>query len=152
MQTNSQDIEWMRCALELARKAALMGEVPVGALLVKDNELVAEGWNQPIQQCDPTAHAEIIVLRKAAKQMNNYRLPNTTLYTTLEPCAMCAGAIIHARVQRLVFGAYDNRAGAAGSVLNLFDTPELNHRVVYEGGILTLESVKLLQTFFRARR
>ncbi|MEN8169124.1 MAG: tRNA adenosine(34) deaminase TadA [Pseudomonadota bacterium] len=148
----SPDIHWMRRALELATLAAREGEVPVGAVLVKGGQLIAEGRNRPIADHDPTAHAEIQVLRAAGKAMNNYRLSGTTLYVTLEPCPMCAGAIVHARVERVVFATTDPRTGAAGSVYNLLQSNELNHRCEVEGGVLADESANLLRGFFRSRR
>jgi tRNA(adenine34) deaminase len=147
-----QDEVWMQYALALARHAAEEGEVPVGAVLVVEGEIIGEGYNRPIGACDPTAHAEILALRDAARRIGNYRLVNSTLYVTLEPCPMCAGAIIHARVGRVVFGAADLRAGAGGTVFNLLQTDCLNHRASVEGGILAEASADLLQTFFRARR
>ncbi|WP_353251735.1 tRNA adenosine(34) deaminase TadA [Salinisphaera sp. PC39] len=146
------DSEWMSRALDLAARAESEGEVPVGALLVRDGELVAEGWNRPIGSHDATGHAEIEVLREAGRKLGNYRLPGTTLYVTLEPCVMCAGAIVHARVERLVYGAADPRTGAVVSVFNVLDEASLNHRVRYEGGVLAEESAELLRRFFRARR
>jgi tRNA(adenine34) deaminase len=146
------DEHWMQLALEQARLAAAAGEVPVGAVLVKDNEIVATGFNQPIRSCDPTAHAEVVVLRNAAQILTNYRVPETTLYVTIEPCAMCAGALVHARVQRLVFGAPEPRAGAVVSTLQLLDGGQLNHRVEVEGGVLADQCAELMQTFFRQRR
>lgn len=146
------DSAWMARALKLASRAESEGEVPVGALLVRDGELVAEGWNRPIGSHDATAHAEIEVLRAAGRKLGNYRLPGTTLYVTLEPCMMCAGAIVHARVERLVYGAADPRTGAVESVFNVLDESSLNHRVRYEGGVLAEESAELLRRFFRARR
>ena len=146
------DEQWMQRALGLAKQGEATGEVPVGAMLVKDNQLIAEDYNQPITRCDPTAHAEILVLRAAAKILNNYRLLNTTLYVTLEPCAMCAMAIIHARVQRVVFGAYDPKTGAAGSKLSILGTDALNHKVEVIGGVLEQEAGNLLKQFFSARR
>lgn len=148
----SPDCHWMRRALDLALLAAREGEVPVGALLVKEGELIAEGWNRPIGNHDPTAHAEIQALRAAGKRLGNYRLPGTTLYITLEPCPMCAGAIVHARVQRVVYAARDPRTGAAGSVYNLLQSNELNHRCEVMGGVLAEESATLLRSFFRAKR
>lgn len=143
----------MQRALELAQRAADEGEVPVGAVLVKDGEIIGEGYNQPIAKHDPTAHAEIQALRAAAKHLNNYRLPDTTLYVTLEPCAMCAGAIIHARVGKVVYGASDPRTGAAGSVFDLLPSDQrFNHTTLCEGGIEAEASAKLLKDFFRARR
>ncbi len=146
------DEQWMQQALSLARKAEQEDEVPVGAVLIKDNELIAEGWNQPISNNDPTAHAEIIPISSAAKHLNNYRLIGTTLYVTLQPCAMCATALIHARVKRVVFGAWDPKAGAAGSVFDILETDKLNHKIEVTGGILQEECSELLQEFFRTRR
>ncbi|MCP3870856.1 MAG: tRNA adenosine(34) deaminase TadA [Gammaproteobacteria bacterium] len=143
----------MEQALMLARKAGERDEVPVGAVLVQDGVVIGEGWNRPIGERDPTAHAEIVALRDAAARVGNYRLPGTVLYVTLEPCAMCAGAIIHARVERVVFGAYDPRSGAAGSVLDLLPSDQrFNHRVEVRGGLLEESCSNLLKTFFRARR
>ncbi len=146
------DLAFMSRALELAREAAAAGEVPVGAVIVKDGAIVAEGWNRPIGTCDPTAHAEIIALRAAGIALDTYRLIDTTLYVTLEPCAMCAGAMVHARVRRLVYGATDPRAGAAGSVFNVVQNPALNHRLESCGGVLAEECGTLLRDFFAARR
>ncbi len=146
------DEQWMRRVLELAKQAELEGEVPVGAVLVKDNQVVAEAYNQPITLCDPTAHAEMLALREGAKALNNYRLLNTTLYVTLEPCAMCAMALIHARVERVVFGASDPKTGAAGSVYSILGTDELNHKVDVEKGILEAECSALLSDFFKQKR
>ena len=143
----------MRQALALARRAEEAGEVPVGALLVRDGTVVGEGWNRPIGEHDPTAHAEIQALRDAGRRLGNYRLPDTTLYVTLEPCPMCAGAIVHARVARVVYGATDPRAGAAGSVFDLLPSDaRFNHRTACEGGVLAEEAARMLQEFFRARR
>jgi len=142
----------MERALELARYAESQGEVPVGAVVVHEGGIVGEGWNQPINRCDPSAHAEIVALRGAAKVLNNYRLVDTTLYATLEPCAMCAGAIIHARVDRVVFATDDPRTGAAGSVFNLLQSPKLNHQVECCQGVFAEESRSLLQSFFEKRR
>ena len=144
--------EFMRHALNLAKAAQEQGEVPVGAVIVLGGEIIAEGFNQPITSSDPCAHAEIIALRAAGKRLGNYRLLNTTLYVTLEPCAMCAMAMVHARVERLVYGANDPKTGAVASHFQLLDYPELNHKVQWEGGILAEESSRLLQTFFKARR
>ena len=149
---SATDERWMRRALEMARQAEQVGEVPVGAVLVKDDQLIAEGYNQPISSHDPSAHAEIITLRKAGLGQNNYRLPGTTLYVTLEPCPMCAGAMIHARIERLVFAASDPRTGAAGSVFELINDPRHNHTINVESGLLRDESSELLRTFFKARR
>ena len=148
----SPDFHWMRHALELATLAAREGEVPVGAVVVKGGQLVAEGWNRPIGNHDPSAHAEIQALRAAGQALNNYRLNGTTLYVTLEPCPMCAGAIVHARVQRVVFAAADPRTGAAGSIYNILQSNELNHRCEVDSGILARESSELLRHFFRLRR
>jgi len=143
----------MQQALAQARIAARMNEVPVGAVLVDaDGELLAAGHNQPISACDPSAHAEIITLRQAALKLANYRLPNTTLYVTLEPCTMCVGAIVHARVKRLVYAAREPRSGAIESAQRLFETGEYNHRPEIEGGLLAAESSALLTAFFKARR
>ena len=142
----------MHHAIQLAEKAAALGEVPVGAVLVKDGEMIAEGWNQPISQHDPTAHAEIMAMRQAARILQNYRLPDTTLYITIEPCSMCAGAIIHARIARVVFGANEPRFGAAGSANNLLQDPQLNHQVKLTSGVLAEECGVILKQFFRERR
>lgn len=147
------DEYWMQHAIELAKTAEANQEVPVGAVLVFNNEKIAEGWNRPISSCDPSAHAEMIALREGAKKLNNYRLLDTTLYVTLEPCIMCVGAITHARVKRVVYGAYDFRSGAVKSVFNMEkEQQHLNHRVIYEGGILAEDCAKLLTGFFRVRR
>ena len=146
------DDRFMRRALELAREAEAVGEVPVGAVLVRDSEIVAEGFNRPISTRDPTAHAEMVALRAAAARLDNYRLPGTTLYVTLEPCAMCAGAMVHARVQRLVYAATDPKAGAAGSVFDVVRSPALNHRLEVAPGVLAAECGALLREFFVARR
>lgn len=146
------DEEWMRYAIRLAQRAEQQGEVPVGALLVYQDRCIAEGWNQPIQSNDPTAHAEIVALRKAGLTLQNYRLIETTLYVTLEPCVMCMGAIAHARVKRLVFGAFDPKRGAVCHALQLSDAPFLNHRVDWQGGILEQTCSELLSDFFKARR
>jgi tRNA(adenine34) deaminase len=143
---------FMSRALELARQAEAVGEVPVGAVIVKDNVIVAEGFNRPISGSDPTAHAEIVAMRAAAQALGSYRLLNTTLYVTLEPCAMCAGAMVHARIQTLVFGATDPRAGAAGSVFNIVQSAALNHRVQIESGVMADECGAVLRNFFQARR
>ena len=143
---------WMRRALQLAERARAEGEVPVGAVLVSGDDCIGEGWNKPVSSHDPSAHAEITALRTGAAQLRNYRLPGTTLYVTLEPCAMCAGAIVLARIKRLVYAAADPKAGAAGSVFNILQTSQLNHRVELTGGILEQEAASLLQAFFRGRR
>ena len=146
------DRHFMRRAIELAREAEAAGEVPVGALIVRDDEVLAEGFNRPISTHDPTAHAEMVALRAAAARIDNYRLTGTTLYVTLEPCAMCAGAMVHARVSRLVYAATDPRAGAAGSVFNVVQNPALNHRLEVVPGVLADECGSLLRDFFVARR
>lgn len=146
------DEAWMWHALRLAQRAEQHGEVPIGALLVKDNQCIAEGWNQPIQSNDPTAHAEIVALRKAGQYLDNYRLIDTTLYVTLEPCVMCMGAIAHARIRRLVFGAFDPKRGAVCHALQLSDAPFLNHRVEWSGGVLEQNCSEILTHFFKARR
>lgn len=142
----------MQLALQQATEAAAAGEVPVGAVVVKDGVVVGVGRNSPIQSQDPTAHAEIIALRAAAQALANYRLEDCTLYVTLEPCAMCCGGILHGRLKRLVFGAMDAKTGCAGSVLNLFDQPLLNHHTAVQGGVLAEQASKLLQQFFQAKR
>ena len=142
----------MGIALALARRAEAEGEVPVGALVVRDDEVLGEGWNRPVASDDPTAHAEVVALRAAATRVANYRLPGATLYVTLEPCPMCAGAIVHARIARVVYGARDPRAGAAGSVMNVLEHPELNHRAEVMGGVEAEAAAMLLTDFFRARR
>ena len=149
---NGADLVWMRHALMLAQRAASEGEVPVGAVLVKDGAIVGEGWNRPIGTHDPSAHAEMLAMRDAAQRLGNYRLTGTTLYVTLEPCVMCAGAIVHARVERLVFGAADPKAGAVDSVYDVIARPRLNHVVAWQGGVLEQECGAILREFFRARR
>lgn len=146
------DREWMQRALELADHAAAAGEVPVGAVLVRDGEELGAGWNAPVGENDPTAHAEIMALRAAAAAAGNYRLPGSTLYATMEPCPMCAGAIVHARVARVVYGARDERWGAVESVFAILGDPRLNHRVDWQGGLLAEESSRRLRAFFAARR
>jgi len=146
------DPPFMSRALELARMAEAAGEVPVGAVIVKDNRIVGEGWNRPISTCDPTAHAEIIAMRQAAHAVGSYRLLDTTLYVTLEPCAMCAGAMVHARIRRVVFGATEPRAGAAGSAFNIIQSSELNHRLQCTSGVMATECSAVLREFFAARR
>ena len=146
------DGDFMHAALAEARRTAAAGEVPVGAVLVQGERIVAVGANRPISACDPTAHAEIEALRAAAKSLNCYRLSDTVLYVTLEPCLMCAAAMVHARVRRVVFGAWDPRAGAAGSMLDAFSLPGLNHRVDVFGGVLQAECAALLKEFFARRR
>lgn len=146
------DSKFMRLAISLAHQAALAGEVPVGAVVVKDGQVVSQGCNAPIGHTDPTAHGEIVALRAAAQALGNYRLDGCTLYVTLEPCAMCAGAMMHARLQRVVFGAAEPKTGAAGSVVDLFSYPRLNHHTKVQGGVLAHECSELLQSFFRERR
>ena len=146
------DQQFMRRALELAVQAAADGEVPVGAVLVGDGTVIGEGYNCPIRSHDPTAHAEIVALRRAAADIENYRLTGTTLYVTLEPCPMCAGAIVQARIERLVYATSDPNAGAAGSVFNIVDSPLLNHRLITERGVLADDSAALLREFFQQRR
>lgn len=149
---SSLDVAWMERALTLAEAARAEGEVPVGALVVRDGEVLGEGWNRPVGSGDPTAHAEIVALRTAAAAVGNYRLTGATLYVTLEPCAMCAGALIHARIARLVFGAREPRSGAVRSILEVLDAPELNHRVQVTEGVLAEVASRRLTDFFRARR
>ncbi len=152
MNLKSLDEKWMSRCQALAKKAEAEGEVPVGAIIVKEDKLISEGFNQPISQHDPTSHAEIMALRNAAQELENYRLPDTTLYVTLEPCAMCAGAIIHARVERVVFGAFDPKGGAAGSLFDILGTDKLNHEVEVTGGVLETECAVLLKAFFKSKR
>jgi tRNA(adenine34) deaminase len=146
------DVFWMRRAFSLAHKAQDEGEVPVGAVLVKDDKVIGEGWNRPITLIDPTAHAEILALRDAARLSGNYRLPATTLYVTLEPCPMCVGALLHARVKRVVFGAYDPKTGAAGSVFSLIQSNRHHHSIECFGGVLHRECADILRNFFKYRR
>jgi tRNA(adenine34) deaminase len=146
------DVYWMRRALELAQAAGADNEVPVGAVVVCDQELLGEGRNSPIALSDPSAHAEILALRAAARKMSNYRLPESTLYVTLEPCIMCAGAIVHARVQRVVYGTGDPRAGAAGGAFELLGDQRLNHRPSVHAGVLAQDCGDLLRAFFQERR
>jgi len=148
----SHDERFMREALALAEQGAALGEVPVGALLVSDGEVLGRGFNQPISSHDPSAHAEMVAIREAARAVGNYRLPGSTLYVTLEPCSMCAGLIVHARVARVVYAAAEPRAGVAVSRGRFFDSDFLNHRTLVEGGVLAEQSGELLRTFFRARR
>lgn len=152
MDANAQDIFFMNRALELAKKAESSGEVPVGAIAITDNEIVGEGYNCPIGAVDCTSHAEIVALRDASQRLNNYRLPGLTLYVTLEPCVMCVGAIIQARIKHLVFGAMDPKSGAVVSVFRILDEKTLNHRVEYTGGVLAAESGAILSSFFQAKR
>jgi len=147
-----EDEKWMSFALEQARKAEKEGEVPVGAILVKDNLVIARAHNKPISSNDPTAHAEIQLLRAAGEELKNYRLPGTTLYVTLEPCAMCLGAIMHARVERVVFGAHDPKTGVCGSSENFMEASCFNHKIDLSSGVLENESKQLLKKFFNSRR
>lgn len=149
---STADQGFMQQALTLARQAALVQEVPVGALVVSEGVIIGRGYNQPISRHDPTAHAEVMALRDAAQHAGNYRLTNCSLYVTLEPCCMCVGAIMHARVARVVFGASDAKTGACGSVLDLFDEARLNHHAAVSGGLLAEESAQLLKQFFAQRR
>jgi tRNA(adenine34) deaminase len=146
------DEAFMRRALELAQRAQEEGEVPVGAVVVLEEKILGEGWNRPIAASDPTAHAEIQAMRSAATAFRNYRLTGATLYVTLEPCAMCVGAMFHARIGRVVFGAADPKTGAAGSVIDLFKTEKLNHHALIQGGVLAEECRALLSGFFASRR
>ena len=146
------DRQFMQQALEQAGLAALAGEVPVGAVIVRNGEVIARAFNQPITKHDPSAHAEMLALRQAALSEENYRLPGTTLYVTLEPCTMCAGAMLHARVDRIVYGAADPKTGAAGSVLDVFSSKQINHQTVVEGGVMAQECGQLLRDFFKERR
>ncbi len=146
------DIKWMQRAFELAKNAEAHDEVPVGAVIVYENKIIGEGWNQPIASDDPTAHAEIMALRDAGKKIGNYRLPNATIYVTLEPCTMCAGAIIHARLAKLVYAVDDPKTGACGSVFNLLQNEELNHRVEIVKGVMEEECRSLIQSFFEEKR
>ena len=146
------DTDYMRLALDLAAQAAAAGEVPVGAVVVQDGIVVGRGYNQPISGTDPSAHAEIMSLRDAGRTLGNYRLPGCDLYVTLEPCVMCSGAIMHARIRRVVFAAGDPKTGACGSVIDLFAEPRLNHHAAVTGGVMADEAVRLLQKFFAERR
>lgn len=150
--TADDDLHWMQYALQLADKAEQNGEIPVGAVLVKDGVVLGEGWNQSIQLNDPSAHAEMIAIRQAAEKIGNYRLIDCTLYVTLEPCAMCAGLLVHSRVKRLVFGAKDAKTGAAGSVLDIVRHPVLNHQLDVLDGPLAQQCADKLSEFFRRRR
>lgn len=153
MTTDFQTDEyWMRYAMQLAQKAELAGEVPVGAVVVKDNQLIAEGWNQMISSHDPSAHAEMLAVRQAGVVLQNYRLIDCTLYVTLEPCSMCAGMLVHSRIKRLVFGASDYKTGASGSVMDLVRHPQLNHQLEVQSGVLADECSAMLSAFFQRRR
>lgn len=149
---SAEDIIYMQRAIQLAKMAALHQEVPVGAVLVLDNKIIGEGWNHPIKAHDPSAHAEIIALRRGAEDIKNYRIVNSTLYVTLEPCMMCLGAIVHARVQRVIYGASDLKTGVVRSGLNLSESGVFNHQVEYANGLLANECGELLRQFFRERR
>ena len=151
-QSSDDDQRFMREALALAGQAAAAGEVPIGAVVVKNGAVIGQGYNRPISAHDPTAHAEVIAMRSAAAALANYRLTDCSLYVTLEPCAMCAGAIMHARIGRLIYGAMDPKSGACGSVVNLFAENRLNHHATVTGGVLADEAARLLQGFFVARR
>lgn len=151
-QTDDKDAFWMQQAIDLARHAAAIGEVPVGAIVVAEDEAVAQGWNQSISTNDPTAHAEIVALRNAAEYFKNYRLPDVTVYVTLEPCAMCAGAMIHARINHLVYAATDPKAGAVDSIFTITQCDALNHQVNCRRGVLKNEASTLLKEFFQTRR
>lgn len=145
-------IEFMQRAIELAQVAAREGEVPIGAVIVKDDAIIGEGYNQPIRHSDPTLHAEVVAIRQAATQLNNYRLLNCDVYVTLEPCPMCLGAMLYARVKNIYFGAYDYKLGAVASVYQLLDAKEINHRINASGGHLEHECKAILQQFFQQRR
>ena len=146
------DQQYMRMAIEQAQLAAQSGEVPVGAILVKDGQVISKAFNKPIANHDPSAHAEMLALREAALAEENYRIPGSTLYVTLEPCAMCSGAMLHARIDRVVYGASDPKTGAAGSVLDIFASKQINHQTSVEGGIMSEECGQLLRDFFKGRR
>ena len=146
------DEDWMRYTIRMAQRAEQQAEVPVGAIIVANDNCIAEGWNQPIQNHDPSAHAEIMAIRKAGQHLQNYRLTDCTLYVTLEPCVMCMGALAHARIRRIVFGAYDPKRGAVCNALHLADADFLNHSIEWQGGVLESECSELLTDFFRARR
>ena len=150
--SDNNDEYWMRHAMQLARRAWDEGEVPVGAVLVYEGRVIGEGWNRPIGHHDPTAHAEIMALRQGGKVLENYRLLNTTLYVTLEPCVMCAGAMVHSRIGRVVFGARDEKTGAAGSLMDVLGHPGMNHQIHITEGILAEECAGMLSDFFRQRR
>jgi tRNA(adenine34) deaminase len=146
------DLKWMSYAIELASKAELQGEIPVGAVLVKDDEIIGQGWNQSITLNDPTAHAEVMAIRDAGQKVDNYRLVGSTLYVTLEPCPMCAGALVHSRIDKLVFGASDLKTGAAGSVMNIVTHEKLNHQLDVISGVLQQECSQAISAFFKKRR
>ena len=146
------DRQFMQQAIEQAKLAAIAGEVPVGAILVRDGQIISRAFNKPISNHDPSAHAEMLALREAALSEENYRLPGTTLYVTLEPCAMCSGAMLHARVDRIVYGATDPKTGAAGSVLDIFSSKQINHQTHVQGGVMGDECGQILRDFFKERR
>lgn len=148
----SLDEEFMRRAIELAQQAAAVGEVPVGALVVKDGQVIGEGYNQPITSCDPTGHGEIVAMRNAATALGNYRLSGCDLYVTIEPCTMCVGAMVHARIGKIIFGAREPRAGALESQLRLMDESHYNHSIEWQGGVLAEDCGSLISGFFRAKR
>jgi tRNA(adenine34) deaminase len=148
----ASDEVWMEEALRCARRALEMGEVPVGAVVVRDGEIVARGWNRNISDCDPSGHAEIIALRSAGAQIGNHRLEDCDLFVTIEPCAMCAGAMVYARIRRLVYGSDDPKAGAVHSVMQVLNHPQLNHKIEVRGGVLAGRTAQVLQTFFKSRR
>jgi tRNA(adenine34) deaminase len=149
---NAADERWMRAAIEAAREAALAGEVPVGAVVVCDGQIIGRGWNRNIADSDPTAHAEILALREAGAAVGNHRLGGCELFVTIEPCAMCAGALEHARIKRVIYGADDPKAGAVHSVMQVVNHPQLNHQMEVRGGILAGRCAEMLQAFFRERR
>jgi tRNA(adenine34) deaminase len=151
-QQAEQDIQWMQRALALAAQGEALGEVPVGAVIVRDGEVLGEGFNQPISAADPTAHAEVVALRAAAQYVQNYRLPGATLYVTLEPCTMCVGALVHARIARLVYATIEPKAGAVESQSRLLESAHFNHRVAHEGGVLAAQCQHQLSHFFQCRR
>ncbi|MFT5839568.1 MAG: tRNA(adenine34) deaminase [Flavobacteriales bacterium] len=150
--SNKQDEYWMQYALQLADNAQQQGEIPVGAVLIKDNQIVSEGWNQSIRLHDPSAHAEMMAIRNAGKKLQNYRLVGSCLYVTLEPCTMCAGLLIHSRIRRLVFGASDFKTGAVGSLYNLLGDNRVNHHIEVKGSVLAQECGDKLSAFFKLRR
>ena len=150
--SSEQDEYWMRHALSLADNAQQQGEIPVGAVLVKDNQIIGEGWNQSISLHDPSAHAEMMAIREAGKNLRNYRVVDSTLYVTLEPCSMCAGLLIHSRIYRLVFGASDFKTGAVGSLMDLLGDPRMNHHVEVKGAVLAEQCGDKLSAFFKQRR
>lgn len=149
---SAEDLHWMERAILLAAQGEALGEVPVGAVIVQDGEILGEGFNQPISSCDPSAHAEIVALRQAAARVNNYRLVNSTIYVTLEPCTMCVGALVHARISRLVYGTLEQKAGAVVSKSRLLDSDYFNHKVNYSGGLLAEQCQHQLSNFFAKRR